>query len=287
MSILCLILGTALTVLFIVFLIKGQKYNYMTENLSGDDFPFPSLYCAGLAMQDVALLKAPEKLASSIRGNTKLVYGYMYSEYYARIIWAQALSLGLFCCSISLVLAGMVSGALGLFAVLAVVMAVLPGCYFINHVSEQVSKRRDASNQAFPNAISKLSLIVNSGVILHEAWRVVAYGNTGVFYELMQQSCKEMENGKSDIEAINEFGYQTDSEEIKKFTSMLTQSIERGGGELPSFLTNQSRELWSHHRQVMLQKGEKAAGALLVPIALMFVGVMLLVIVAAVLSFTL
>jgi type II secretory pathway component PulF len=68
---------------------------------------------------------------------------------------------------------------------------------------------------------------------------------------------------------------------------MLTQSIERGGGELPSFLTNQSRELWSHHRQVMLQKGEKAAGALLVPIALMFVGVMLLVIVAAVLSFTL
>ena len=282
-----MLIGTVLTILFIVFLIKGQKYNYMTENLSGDDFPFPSLYCAGLAMQDVALFRAPEKLAGNIRVNTKLVYGAKYGEYYARIIWAQALSLGLCSSAVVLLLAAMIADLCMLLAVLAVVMAILPGYYFINHISEQISNRRNESDRAFPNAIAKLSLIVNSGVILHDAWNVVAYGNTGVFYELMQRSCEEMKNGKSDIEAINEFGIQTDSEDIKKFTSMLAQSMERGGGELPSFLSQQSHELWAHHRQVMLQKGEKAAGALLIPIALMFVGVMLLVIVAAVMSFAL
>lgn len=286
MGIICLSIGTVLSLLFIIFLVKGQQYNYMTENLSGDDFPFPSIYCAGLAMQDVALFKAPEKLAAYIRNNAKLVYGKKFGEFYYRIIWAQALSMGLFCGAFLLVLAGILSAMTSLLALLAAVMLILPGFYFVNHVGEQVSTRRNESSSAFPNAISKLALIVNSGVILHNAWSIVAYGNTGTFYELMQVSCQEMENGKSDIEAINEFGYQTDSDEIKKFTSMLSQSIERGGGELPFFLSNQSKELWAHHRQEMLQKGEKAAGALLMPIALMFLGVMMIVIAAAMQSFS-
>ena len=125
------------------------------------------------------------------------------------------------------------------------------------------------------------SLIVNSGVILHDAWEIVARGNKGTFSDLMLRSCEAMRTGRSDVDAIYEFGYLTDSEEIKKFTSALIQSVERGGGELPSFLSNQSKELWNHHRQYMLQQGEKAAGALLMPIALMFVGVMCIVLVAA------
>lgn len=286
MGIIYLIIGTVLSALFIVFLAKGQQYNYMTENLSGDDFPFPSVYCAGLAMQNVVLLRAPIKLATYIRNSTKLIYSQKYSEFYFRIIWAQALSLGLLCGAVFFVLAGMIADMANLLAIIAIVMMVLPGYYFINHVGEQVKTRRNESEQAFPNAISKLALIVNSGVTLHNAWEVVAYGNMGTFYELMQRSCQEMENGKSDIEAIGSFGHQTDSDDIKKFTSMLSQSIERGGGELPYFLSNQSKELWAHHRQTMLQKGEKAAGALLMPIALMFLGVMLIVIAAAMQSFS-
>jgi len=285
MTVILLILGTILTVLFVVFLIKGQKYNYMTESLCGDDFPLPSIYCAGLAMQDYKIWKAPPKLASAIRRNTKLMYSRQYSEYYYRVIWAQALSFGLLGSALCFVIAGIVPDMASLLALLGVIMLVLPGYYFINHISSQITDRRSACNQAFPNAISKLALIVNSGVILHEAWAVVAYGNNGEFYDLMQKACQEMENGKTDIDAIIEFGIQTDSDDIKKFTSILAQSIERGGGELPSFLSNQSKELWAHHRQVMLQKGEKAAGALLMPIALMFLGVMLIVIAAAMQSF--
>ena len=66
----------------------------------------------------------------------------------------------------------------------------------------------------------------------------------------------------------------------------LQQSIERGGGELSIFLSNQSKELWAHHRQFMLQKGEKAASALLMPIVMMFAGVMMIVVVAAMQSFS-
>ena len=286
MGIICTFVGTIFSAIFISFLLKGRKYEYMTESLSGDDFPLAAIYGAGLAMQDVSIFRAPEKLAVYIRNNAKLVYTQKYGEFYYRIIWAQALSMGWFCLAVFLLLGGLVPDMTGLMLLLGLVMAVLPGYYFVNHVAEQVTMRRNESAKAFPNAISKLALIVNSGVILHDAWNVVAYGNSGVFYDLMQASCREMENGKSDVEAILEFGYQTDSDDIKKFTSMLTQSIERGGGELPFFLNNQSKELWDHHRQDMLQKGEKAAGALLMPIALMFLGVMLIVIAAAMQSFS-
>ena len=147
--------------------------------------------------------------------------------------------------------------------------------------------RQDECEIEFPNAISKLALIVNSGVILHDAWAIVADGNDGVFYDLMKKSCEDMENGKSDIDAIYEFGVLTNSENIRKFTSALIQSIERGGGNLPVFLANQSTELWMSKRQLMLQKGETAASALLIPITLMLVGIILIVISAALQSFSL
>ena len=146
--------------------------------------------------------------------------------------------------------------------------------------------RKSECETEFPNAVTKLALIVNSGVILHDAWKKVAYGNTGMFYDMMQKSCEDMDNGKADIDAIYEFGTLTNSDDIKKFTSALIQSIERGGGDLPQFLSNQTSELWSIHRQKVLQKGEKAAGELLVPISLMFGGILLIVISAALSSFS-
>lgn len=285
MSLVLLSIGTVLAILFILFLIRGQKYNYMIDALEGDEYPLKTIYTAGLAIQDIRLFSLGGKIGSFLRDKSKMIHSRKYSEFYARIVWAQALSFGLLCSSVFFILAGVVSDMAGFMGLLGVVMAIVPGYYFISHIGDIVNKRKNACEAEFPNAISKMALIVNSGVIIHDAWEIVANGNTGEFYTLMQKSCDEMQNGKSDIDAIYEFGALTGSDDIKKFTSALIQSIERGGGELPAFLSNQSKELWAHRRQVMLQKGEKAAGALLMPITMMFVGVILIVIAAAMQSF--
>lgn len=281
MNLICVIIGTALSVIFILLLLKGKKYSYMTDALRGDDFPLADVYCAGLALQEIPLFMPKGKLGEYLREKTKLVYTYRYSEFYTRIIWAQALSMGLLFSAVCFLLAGLLAGLELIMGLLGVVMLVLPGYVFISNVGDKVKNRREACEMEFPNAISKLALIVNSGVILHDAWVIVSNGNNGEFYDMMKKSCQEMANGKSDIDAIYEFGVATNSDEVKKFTSTLIQSMERGGGELPALLTNQSSELWAHKRQLMLQKGEQAASALLMPIALMFLGVMLIVIVAA------
>jgi tight adherence protein C len=53
--------------------------------------------------------------------------------------------------------------------------------------------------------------------------------------------------------------------------------MERGGGELSAFLLQYSSEMWALKKQTMLQKGEKAASALLGPTAIIFVGIILVV----------
>lgn len=90
-----------------------------------------------------------------------------------------------------------------------------------------------------------------------------------------------MKNGYSDADAIFLFGKASNSTEIKKFVSALLQSMEKGGAELSGFLAQQSSELWGTKRQHMLQEGEKAATKLLLPILLIFIGVIIIVITAA------
>lgn len=285
MNILCLGAGTILTVLFLIMLFKGSRYDYMLEVLDSGDFPLKFIYSVGMAWQDMKLFRLRGKFGDRLRTDVTLQYSRQYSEFYSRVIWAQMLSFCHLCLAVFFVAAGFSPDMYVFFLLVGIVTGALSAYYFGTYTGEKVRARREACDAEFPNAVSKLALIVNSGATLHDSWEMVAYGKEGVFYDMMKNSCVEMDNGKAEVDAIHDMGALINSEEIKKFTSALIQSIERGGGDLPHFLTNQSSELWEKRRQTMLQKGEQAASALLMPIAVMFVGIMLIVMSAAVQSF--
>ena len=286
MKIVFLAIGTILLITFIILLFKGAKYDEMLEYLDDDTFPFKSIYSVGLALQESKVGRLKGRIGENLRRQATLMYSGQFSEYYARIIWGQMLTFGLITIVCTFLVAGCMEESSS-FSVLAVgiVLAVFFMYYFYNDTQKKLEERRRECENAFPDAITKLALIVNSGVILHDAWKIVAYGNEGIFYEMMQQSCLSIDNGKADVEAIYELGILTDSEPIKKFTSALIQSIERGGMDLPQFLMNQTTEHWNLYKQQKLQDGEKAAGALLVPVVLMFAGILLIVLAAALSSF--
>lgn len=286
MNFIFLIIGTVISVFFIILLLVGQKYDYMIENLDGDAFPLKSLYSAGLVLQDFKFGQPLTKFKDKLRADSGLYYSNKYSEYYSRIIWAQIISFSMLILSVFLTFAGLDKSLTAFFVFVGLFLAIFLSLYFYNYTRDKIKKRQEECENEFPNAISKLALMVNSGVILHEAWVFVAEGKDGVLYDLMKKSCDKMKNGMSDIDAIREFGILTNSDDIKKFTSALIQSIEMGGDDLPNFLVNQSTELWQIRKQTMLQKGEKAASALLMPIAMLFAGVMLIVIAAAFQSFS-
>ncbi len=133
----------------------------------------------------------------------------------------------------------------------------------------------------FPDMVMELTLMINAGMILRDAWFGVAKSTKGQLNKIMTMACDRMENGSSDVDAIYYFGVESGEPDIKKFANLLIQGIDKGNAELVSTLLQQSQELMHLKRQQALQKGEQAATKLVLPTALMFVGLIIVIMVAA------
>ena len=88
-----------------------------------------------------------------------------------------------------------------------------------------------------------------------------------------------MNNGVSEIDAIYNFGTRCIIPEIKKFTSTIIQGMTKGNSELTSMLQEQSKEVWQLKKQLVRREGEKAASKLLIPICIMFVGILIMILI--------
>lgn len=274
-----LLLGSVLAILFIIKILRGEKYFYLVENLDGGEYPVKSLYCVGFSWSESKLLALKGKIREKLVGQAKLLYDAKYAEYYASLVWAQAITFIHLCLTIGLLLAGAFNSALMLIIGLA--MAGVFGFYFVNRMNDLLKTRETECTAELPEIVSTMALLVNAGMMLRNAWRTIAESKEGTVYELMRQSCVDMDNGMSEVDAIHRFGRLSNSAEIRKFTSALAQSIERGGSELADFLGRQSIEMWTLKKQLMLQKGEAAASKLLAPTVMLFIGIIVAVITGA------
>lgn len=282
----CAALGTALSVLYLLMLARGRKYQDITANL--ESFENRDLCSAGFAMQEIPALALRGKLGKQLRVQADLLYGSTYQEYYARLYYARALSVTVLLAAVLLLASSLLNGSTLVLLLLAAAIAVAG--IWISQISEMkktVDRRREACLNEFPNVISKLALLVSSGMILFQAWSAVAESREGEIYDLMRRACQDVGNGMSESDAYYRFGVLSDCQDIRKFSSMLVQSLEKGGSELTMFLMQQSKELWSQKRQRALQEGDAAAAKLLVPTVLMLVGIMLIILSAVFMSMTL
>ncbi|MGM9603110.1 MAG: hypothetical protein ACI3W5_16180 [Faecousia sp.] len=277
-----LILATLAIALFLYALKKGSDKAALVEGLNEAEYPLKDLYIVGFALNEMKLFRLRGQLERDLKKNTKLILDSIYYEYYTYVTWAQFLTFSLLTFCIGLPLCSMIRGDAGLLmpVILILVIAVIWNMS-MSKMKEAVQARRDACLLEFPNMVSKLSLLLTSGMVLRDAWYLIAKSKTGPLYDLMKKSCDLMDNGDSEIVALHKFGILSDSTEIKKFTSAMIQSAEKGNSELATFLIAQVSELWAHKRQLALQQGEIVAGKLIIPIALMFAGIILIVISAA------
>ncbi len=279
LKLLFLILATICLFLLILSLAKGKAFVAMVENLDSEMYFMKDWYTIGFYLNSTKLFRLRGKLESDMKTQAKLVFGNVYYEYYATLAWAQFLTFALVICSVGLTAASLAGLEGGVFFLVVTGFAVAIAWYMcVAKMKETVTTRREACEEEFPNMVSKLCLLINSGMTLHEAWVYVSYSKEGMLYDMMRSSCQDMNNGDSDRDAIYKFGILTDSSDIKKFTGNIISSIEKGPKELSNMLMAQTTELWAHKRQVSLQKGEIAAGKLIVPLGITFAGIILIVV---------
>lgn len=271
----------SISVIFMFVLFKrGERYEEMLYSLDEDEFPLKNMYLLGFALGEIPFLRLRGKLKKDFVGQAMLIYDARYGEFYATVVWAQVLSFAYVGVSLGLALAGLVNS--GLMLLIGVVIGVVFAGYFFTKMKETLNTRATECTAELPEIVTTMALLINAGMMLRNAWKTIAEKKEGVIYDLMRISCDDMDNGMSEVDAIHKFGRYTNSAEVRKFTSALNQSIERGGGELSNFLSRQSTEMWALKKQIMLQKGEAAASKLLAPTAMLFVAIIVAVMTGAI-----
>ncbi len=275
-----MILGTVLALLFCIQLLLGLKYDKYVRGLDGMEFPMKDLFVVGFVWQAFPLCALKGQRKDVLFQSASLVYEPQYASYYANVTWAQVLTyahLGFtLTCLLSALLFGNFMYVFGVGMFITIFFIV----YAYTAMSNKVSERREKCEAELANAVSTMAILLNSGMILRDVWTLVSAGD-GPLYELMRFTREDMNNGMSEVDAICQFGRRSDSAEIKRFSSNMVQSIENGGQELVRFMEQQSAELWEEKKQNLLRQGELAATKLLVPIVMIFVGILIIIMAAA------
>lgn len=270
-------IGTLVTIFFLIMLITSGKYDMYLETLDSKEYPFFQLYGVGFRINDLIGMDFSRKSERKRRQHLALLKGDQLAEYYLRVNAAERTTFASLCIVASFILYG-ISQEIMILVILIGFGAL--AYYYVSTIPEEtVKKRTGAILDEFADVVSKLALLVNAGMILREAWEMIAYSAEGELYDEMRLVCENINNGMSEIDAYTEFGTRCTAPEIKKFTSTIIQGVVKGNKELVEMIKMQSREMWNSKQHRVRQQGEKAASKLLIPTCIMFVGVLIMIIV--------
>lgn len=269
--------GSLLIVVFIILLLVSLKYKDLIEPLDEKNFPAHELYTFGFLMLDILHYDFNSKKNVTRKKECELWYGKQYAVYYVKANAAQRITLATVIFLFGFIMFGLTSEIIVILVVMIMAFAVYMN--YAELIKKKLHKRSEEILSQFPDVVAELALLINAGMIMKEAWQKIAYDGEGEIYKYMKKSVTEMENGVSEAEAYSQFANDCMVQEVKKFTSTIVQGLEKGNSEMSEMLKQQSNEVWIFRQNQVRQMGEKAASKLLVPILIMFIGILIMIIV--------
>ncbi len=263
---------------FIIFLLSSGEFEDYITPLNKKDFMLSEIYGVGFKIMKIFNFEFKSREAKQLRENTVVLYGERYADYYVRVYYAQKISLVYFIFAVSCGLSALAEGTDKLLLLLlAVVLCGVLYYYLTTVPAGKVKKRSERFMDEFPNAVSTIALLVNSGMMLREAWREVSFSADSELYMEMRKVNEDMDNGVSEIDALYNFANRCVTPQIKKFTAFIVQGLEKGSRDLANALRNQTDELWQLKKQTILKRGELASSKLMIPLLIMFLGILVMV----------
>ena len=257
----------------------ADTYESVTSSIDPEKYRYPELFCVGFGIMNFLHISTRSKRARKRIREISEIQGKKYAEYYYYIINGAKWTYGFTVLVFFAVLGAMGNSALALF--FGVILAGMIMWYLEELMNDQLNERRDELLADMPPMLSKLTLLVNSGMIVREAWSKVAYGGERQLYREMQMTVQEMNNGLSDLEAYRNFAERCGIKEIRRFSSTMIQNLQKGNAEISFFLKEMSDEMWEEKKHLVKRKGEAANSKLLLPIGMIFIGILVMIMVPA------
>jgi len=219
------------------------------------------------------------------------LYGNKHAANKTRHLFARILSFPVIGVSITMMLGviflGMDSTSVGMGIIGIGTLLVLVLVYAMyDEVSDQVRKRRNSIIRQFPNVVSKLALLVTSGMIMDRAWKETAYSQETELYQEMRKTSKELDNLVSPESAYSNFINRCNTKESAKLASAIMQNLSKGNAEIGSLLKDMAREAWQERRHTAKRDAEKANSKLMIPTMLLFLAILVMLMVPVAMNFS-
>lgn len=218
------------------------------------------------------------------------IYGKKFAINKSKQLLAKLLSYPILGVALSLMLGTLLLGSGNASAGLAVMSvgtaAVLVLVYALyDEISDQVTKRREAISRQFPNVVSKLALLVTSGMIMSRAWRETAESQELELYQEMRRTAEELDNLVDPEAAYTNFINRCNTKETTKLASAIIQNQSKGNAEIGALLKEMAHEAWQERRHTAKRDSEKANSKLMIPTMLLFVTILVMLMVPVAMNF--
>ena len=219
------------------------------------------------------------------------LYGAKYADVRARQLLARVFSYPLIGIALAFAFGALVfaggNRTAGIAVMLIGPLLVLGLTYAqYDEVKDRLNKRRAAISRQFPNVVSKLALLVTSGMIMDRAWRETAESSRTELYQEMRLTANEMQNLVEPDVAYTNFLNRCNTKETTKLASAIIQNQSKGNAEIGVLLKDMAHEAWQERRHTAKKESEKANSKLMIPTMLLFITILAMIMVPVALNFS-
>ena len=148
----------------------------------------------------------------------------------------------------------------------------------------EIKKKRKSIYIDFPEVINKFVLLIGAGVPIINAWCMMDCDKEGWIYKEIKNSIREFELGKSEKKVFEDFAMRCNSPEISRVMAILIQNSRFGSDDITAILKIQSGEFWDMRKSEAKKLAEEASTKMVFSLALMFIGILIMVVTPAVVS---
>ena len=161
-------------------------------------------------------------------------------------------------------------------------------------IHKQYEKRNRQLLLDYPEFVSKLQLLVSSGMSIRSAFiRLGQEYQKGsnqraekkFLYEELLIVIRKMENGMGELEAYDDFTKRCDLICYKRLSAIILQNVKKGTEGLKDSLYSETQNAFAERKQIAKKMGEEAGTKLLLPMMMMMSIVLMIIVIPAYFSF--
>ena len=270
--------GTAAAAVWTALFVSGRgKYKDITSVKAAKELKCSEIFHVGFEIMKILRINTAGGKFTEKRKNIAEVYGERYAGFYTCLFTGAQISYAAFCVPLAL-LAGAASGNM-MFAAAGLAGAVLMLFILDGEVKKKVEEKHDAVMCELPDIIMRLTLLLNAGMVLRDAWNMIADSSDTALGLEMRRTGADIRNGMPEAEAFEAFAQRCRTREIRKFTGSLVQNLKKGSAGLSVSLKELAAEQWEEKKNYVRKKAASSEQKLLVPMIMIFAAIIMMIIV--------